>query len=256
MGQIDASVYFNQEDSSARSHVQNINASNGGTRIDCVSEPHLACCLLVDTSGSMSVGGKIDELNKALRDFGPVVCEDPLSAKRVDVCLIEFNTDVHVVTPFCPIRQFNPPPLKAYGATRMATAIRYALEAVHEQVHRYHEAGVECYKPFVLMITDGEPTESVAGIENIIAAREGSGRYGHLRFHAFGVKGANMDLLSKLTHRTLAISNDAFGEIFNWASRSMQAISHSTPAENVAGAAITANMHAYDPATKKLPWDD
>ncbi|MBR3430900.1 MAG: VWA domain-containing protein [Clostridia bacterium] len=255
MAQIDFNVLANQEDISVRNDVQDIIAGSGGTRIDCVSEPHVACCLLVDTSGSMS-GSKIDELNKALRDFGPIVCEDPLSAKRVDVCVIEFNTDVNVVTPFCPIRQFNPPTLKAGGGTQMATAIRYALEAVHEQVHKYHEAGVECYKPFVLMITDGEPTESVAGIEKMIAAREGSGRYGRLRFHAFGVKGANMDLLSKLTHRTLAISNDAFGEIFNWASKSMQAISHSTPAENVAGADITANMHAYDPVTKKLPWDD
>ena len=250
-----AQIDFSQEDKEIREQVKRIVNSQGGTQIDCVSEPHVACCFLVDTSGSMK-GEKIKQLNEALQSFRPAVCEDPLSAKRVDVCVIEFNTSVNIVTPFCPITKFNPPILNAGGGTCMGAGIRFALETIHEQVQRYHNSGVECYKPFVLMITDGIPTDDIYGLDSIIAQREKSGRYGHLRFHAFGVKGANMDLLLSLTHRTLAINNNAFGEIFNWASRSMQVISNSTPGQNIAGADITINMHPYNSETKKLPWDD
>lgn len=255
MAQIDFNVLSQETDNVVMQKVEGENANSGGTDLTYLSEPHVACCILVDTSGSMA-GEKIKELNEALRDFRAVVCEDPVSARRVDVCVIEFNTDVRIVTPFCPIQQFNAPTLNSSGGTSMGMGIRYAMEAVHSQVSKYHAAGVECFKPFVLMITDGYPTDDVIGVEQLIAAREAEGRYGHLRFHAFGVQGADMDLLARLTKRVMAIDKNAFSDIFNWASRSMQVISHSRPDNAALGAAPTDNMYAYDPQTKKLPWND
>lgn len=237
------------EDSDVRRKIKTL----GKAKLKYLSEPHVACCLLVDTSGSMGCAGKIQQLNDALSHFRQEVCADPLSAMRVDVCLIEFNTDVSVRVPFCPIEDFNPPELQAGGSTSMGKGIRFALEAVHEQVHAYHEAGVECYKPFVLMITDGQPTDDIEGIARLIAERENAGNYGHLRFHAFGVKGADMELLQKFTHRVLAIANNAFSDVFNWASKSMQMISHSRPTDNIAGAPISPNMVPLD---QPLPWDN
>ena len=254
MGQIDYSELTEAEDREAAEAVQESIRTNGETQMDFLSEPHVACCLLVDTSGSMK-GSKIEELNKALKAFRGEVCEDQLSAKRVDVCVIEFNSEVKIVTPFCPIVQFHPPVLTAGGATEMGKGIRYALEIVHDQVRKYHLAGVECFKPFVLMITDGEPTDDVMGLEKLIADRETQGQFGHLRFHAFGVQGANMDLLARLTHRVMAIGNNAFGEVFNWASKSMQVISHSKPSNQLLGADPTENMHPYTPGSK-LPWNN
>ena len=256
MAQIDFNVLKNPDriDDQVRDRVKKTIAENGGTRMDYLSEPHVACCLLVDTSGSMNSNGKINQLNAALRDFRETVCADPLSRMRVDICVIAFASDATIVTPFCPITQFVPPTLTAHGETCMAKGIRFALEAVHEQVSKYHAAGVECFKPFVLMITDGYPTDETAGIENLIAARESQGRYGHLRFHAFGVKGANMDLLARLTKRVLAIDKNAFNEIFNWASRTMQIISHSRTSDTITGADLTSNMYVY--TGKTVPWSD
>ncbi len=249
MAQIDWTKIISQGDTGIGGQIPS------GRKIDYISEPHVACCLLVDTSGSMT-GSKIAELNEALRSFKTTVCKDPLAAKRVDVCVVEFNERAQVVTPFCPISQFVPPTLSARSVTSMATGIRFALEAVHKQVSRYHAAGIDCYKPFVLMITDGAPTEDMAGIAELIAAREGEGRYGHLRFHAFGVKGADMDLLASLTHRVLAIDNNAFKDVFNWLSNTMQIISNSIPTDNVTGSDLEQNMYPYDAKTRKLPWND
>lgn len=254
MAQIDFNVLKNG-DVTVESEIKKVNEqSPTGNQLVYLTEPHVACCLLVDTSGSMS-GNKIAELNAALADFKKTVCEDELSAKRVDVCVIEFNTDVRVVSPFCPITQFQPPQLTAYGNTSMGKGIRYALEAVHEQVRKYHSVGVECYKPFILMITDGYPTDDVSGLGELISDRESQGRFGHLRFHAFGVQGADMERLASLSHRVMAIKNNAFKSVFNWASQSMQCISHSRTTESALGADPSDDMVPYTPGSK-LPWND
>lgn len=254
MAQIDWNLIGNKPDVIVQNEVNDQINSKGGTSLNYVSEPHVACCLLVDISGSMQ-GTKIQALNNALARFANQVCADNLSAKRVDVCLITFNSKAEVAVPFCPITEFRPPMLTASGGTSMGMAIRFAMETVHSQVHTYHDAGVECYKPFVLMITDGYPTDDVSGIETLIANRENEGRYGHLRFHAFGVQGADMDLLARLTKRCLAIDNYDFGQVFNWASTSLQIISHSQVNNQAMGANLGSNMYAYDPNNKQLPWN-
>ena len=45
-----------------------------GNDPEFVTEPHLACCLLVDVSGSMANNGKINQLNNALAQFRDQVC--------------------------------------------------------------------------------------------------------------------------------------------------------------------------------------
>ncbi len=247
--------------------IRELNEENGGTNVTYASEPHVACCLLVDTSGSMS-GDKIRELNDALHTFKSSVMEDPLSRKRVDVCVISFSTKVEVVTPFCPISEFHPPVLTAGGGTSMSGGIRYALEAVHTQVKKYHEIGIECYKPFVLMVTDGYPTDintqsEIDGLAQLISDRENKGSYGRLRFYAFGVKGADLDFMCQLTNRVVAVRDNSFDNIFNWASKSMQIISHSRTDENVIGANLNNNAMAvvvppkFNNGTTGLPgwWD-
>lgn len=192
-----------------------------------LTEPHLACCLLVDVSGSMSVNGKIDQLNQALAQFKDQVCQDSLSAKRVEVCVISFGSTVKVETPFVGVSRFVAPTLRAGGMTAMGEGIRRALEEVRQRCHLYHQMGIECFKPFVMMITDGLPTDDVSGIRDLIDTRENQGSYGHLRFHAFGVEGANTDMLYSLTERVMAVKNNNFASAFNWASKTMQTISHS-----------------------------
>lgn len=256
MAQIDFNVLKASDDSEIRKQVKAKNEEIGGTRLDYMSEPHVACCLLVDTSSSMASNGKINQLNNAIRNFKTTICEDALSSKRVDVCVISFDSKVSIVSPFCPIREFDPPTLSTTGMTCMGAGIRFALETVHEQIRKYHDVGVDCYKPFILMITDGFPTDDIADIDKLIATRESEGRYGHLRFHAFGVEGADMQLLSHLTHRVLAVDDNAFDQIFNWTSETMKIISHSKTSDNVVGADLPEKLFPYDPKTKKVPWAD
>ena len=67
MSQIDWDRIVADADNEARKKVQK-ESENGQNSLDFISEPHVACCLLVDTSGSMQ-GSKIDELNRTLQHF-------------------------------------------------------------------------------------------------------------------------------------------------------------------------------------------
>lgn len=224
-----------------------------------LTEPHLACCLLVDVSDSMNRDGKINQLNQALANFRDQVCADSLSAKRVEVCVISFGTDVKIETPFVPVSQFNAPTLTASGVTAMGKGIRYALETVHQQVHLYHDMGIECFKPFVLMITDGLPTDlrnadDVRGLRDLIDSRENAGRFGHLRFHAFAVKPGDTEFLYSLTDRVMAVLNNDFSSLFNWASKTMQTISHSRISDKL-GYAPTENNMMVPKKGEPVNWD-
>ena len=60
-----------------------------GDSVSVVGEPHLACVLLLDVSGSMS-GEPIWNLNKAIRRFNEQVRPDDIAKKRVDVAVVTF----------------------------------------------------------------------------------------------------------------------------------------------------------------------
>ena len=70
-----------------------------GATVAAPGEPHMACVLLLDTSGSM-YGDPIDSLNKAINDFKEQTIMDDLAMKRVDVAIIEFNDSARVVQDF------------------------------------------------------------------------------------------------------------------------------------------------------------
>ena len=60
------------------------------------NESHMACLMLLDTSGSMA-GTPIDELNKGLNKFREDVCKDDTTKEVLDVAVVEFNSDKRVV---------------------------------------------------------------------------------------------------------------------------------------------------------------
>ena len=114
------------------------NEMPGGAGILAPNEPHMACVLLLDTSGSMS-GTPIASLNKAINDFKEQTSLDELAQKRVDIAIIEFNDTVRVVQDFTPLPQLQPVTLSATGCTAMGEAINVAIDKVKERNRFYKE---------------------------------------------------------------------------------------------------------------------
>ena len=211
-------------------------------KIAAMSEPHLACVLLLDTSGSMS-GAPIDSLNKAINDFKTKTSMDELAQKRVDIAIIQFDDEATVVQDFTPISQMTPVNLTAGGCTNMSAGINLAIDKVKERNRFYAEMGTPCFKPWIFMITDGAPyigdskqaqlDAEMAAVAQRIKEEESKGTHGKLKFFALGVPGYDVDTLKSLTNRVMELENTDFSGIFNWMSESMVAISVSRVGENV-----------------------
>lgn len=210
-----------------------INQSSFETpRVAAPGEPHLACVLLLDTSGSMS-GDPINSLNRAINDFKQQTSMDDLAQKRVDIAIIQFDDHASVVQDFTPISQMEPVNLTAGGCTAMGEGINLAIDKVKERNRFYASLGTPCFKPWIFMITDGAPTDDITSAIQRIQEEENKGSHGKLKFFALGVPGYDKETLFKLTKRVMALNDTDFSGIFNWMSESMVAISVSRVDENV-----------------------
>jgi len=222
-------------------------------KIEAEGEPHLACVLLVDTSTSMN-GEPIESLNQALRDFKEKVSLDEMAQQRVDIAIVEFNTEVNVVQNFTPVSQMNPVQLKASGQTNMGAGINKALDMVKERNRFYNSMGTPCFKPWIFMITDGGPTDSITTARKRIQEEESKGTHGKLKFFALGVPGFKKDILFSLTNRVMELRDTDFSGIFDWMAQSMVAISVSRVNEEAPLPSLPQNARKADPDRDVSNW--
>jgi len=194
-------------------------------------EPRCPCVLLLDTSGSMS-GERINKLNEGLRVFKENLSQDDVASKRVEIAVVTFESGVHVVQDFVTADNFVPPTLMTGGSTSMGAGINQALDMVHARKLVYNATRVAYYRPWVFMITDGGPTDSVDEAARRVRSDEDSKR---VSFFAVGVEGADMDKLKTIVTRApLKLHGLNFAEMFLWLSSSMQQVSHSNTGDQVA----------------------
>lgn len=198
-------------------------------------EPRCPCVLLLDTSASMT-GSPIQALNDGLETFRDNLITDDLAKKRVEVAIISFDNQVKIVQEFITADQFENPVLTAQGQTYMGTAINKALDMIAARKSEYRNNGITYYRPWVFLITDGEPqgeSEKVVKEAGVRIKEEEDNK--HVAFFAVGVEGANMDRLGEIVQRTpLKLRGLDFREMFIWLSASMQQVSHSKVDEQVA----------------------
>lgn len=197
-------------------------------------EPRCPCVLLLDTSGSMH-NEPINALNEGLKTFRDELNRDNLAKKRVEVAIITFNNDVDVVQDFVTADQFEPPSLSAQGLTCMGSAILQGLEMIEARKAQYRSNGVNYYRPWVFLITDGEPQgEPDSVVEQAAKRIQDDEANKRVAFFAVGVEGANLTRLSEIVVRSpLKLRGLNFQEMFIWLSASMQRVSQSKPDDQV-----------------------
>ncbi|MBW4497752.1 MAG: VWA domain-containing protein [Oscillatoria princeps RMCB-10] len=190
-------------------------------------EPRCPVILLLDTSGSMD-GQPIRELNAGIAAFKQSVEQDGLAALRVEVALITFGP-VQMRQDFVTIDQFVPSTLQAQELTPMGEAIEYALDVLADRKETYKNNGIQYYRPWVFLITDGSPTDSWQNAAQRVRKAESDRK---LMFFAVGVQGADLNILSQIapTERPPLLLNGLdFKSMFLWLSQSMKQVSRSKP---------------------------
>ena len=198
-------------------------------------EPRCPCVLLLDTSGSMQ-GMPIEALNQGLLSFKDELTKSSLASRRVEVAIITFDSNVNVVQDFVTADQFNPPILTAQGLTTMGSGINKALDIIQERKAQYRANGIAYYRPWVFMITDGEPQGEMDDIVEQASRRlQADEANKRVAFFTVGVENANMARLNQIAVRTpLKLQGLNFVEMFVWLSASMSTVSQSKVDEQVA----------------------
>ncbi len=188
-------------------------------------EPRCPCVLLLDTSGSM-YGEPVRALNEGVRLFKQELMLDPLALKRVEVAMITFGP-VTIESEFHTVPNFHPRELDTTGNTPMGAAILTAIDLVKQRKSEYRAGGISYYKPWIILITDGAPTDDWE--QAALRVHEGESAKS-FAFFAIGVEGANMNILSRISARTpLKLKGLMFREFFQWLSASMKMVSSKNP---------------------------
>lgn len=196
---------------------------------------HVACVLLLDTSGTME-GESIEQLKKALVTFRDSQLKDPLSNGCIDVCVVTFDDDANVLVPFCPLRDFVVPDLKPGGLTNLEAGIRIAYAQIKMQQKIYGENGIDAAVPWILLLTDGMPNKGdTNGVIQFVKEKEG--HQPKPRFYLYGVGTGNYDrdFLMRLCapNRAWEATATSFSGLFDWVSQSLSQISQSSAGTSV-----------------------
>ena len=193
-------------------------------------EPRCPCLLLLDTSASMS-GGPIDELNSGLRLLIETISSDALASLRAEIGIVSFGGQARLIRDFSTVDSLDIPSLTANGGTPMGEAINLGLDAIESRKKVYNANGLPYYRPWVFLITDGEPNQASSlwpvAIQRVHEFEAGK----KINFFSVGVSSANTNLLSQLSNERepLMLQGINFKELFVWLSNSMISLSDSKP---------------------------
>ena len=189
--------------------------------------PRCPVSLLLDVSGSMS-GEPINELNQGLHQFISETSSDETASMSVELEIITFDSKASVLMPFTPIYEIEhmPAPLSANGSTCMGAALRMANEDLRNRRIMYRQAGISSYKPWVILMTDGEPNDDwqAAAME----MRE-LGERGKIQFIGIELgSGANHSTLCQILPSNpgpLKLKGLRFKQFFRWLTDSLRSVS-------------------------------
>lgn len=201
---------------------------------DLVENPtaRVPICLVLDVSGSMA-GTPIRELNDGVRLFFDAIRADEVAQYAAEICIVTFGASVSKALDFMSVEHQSIPTLSADGATPMGAGVSMGLDLLEARKEDYKRAGVDYYQPWMVVMTDGEPTDEISAaagrINSLVASKK-------LTVFPIGIgEAANMTKLATLSpsRPPLRLQGLNFREFFTWLSRSVSRVSQSMPGESV-----------------------
>ena len=195
--------------------------------------PRCPVVLLLDTSGSMS-GKPIQELRDGLHQFLTETSDDETASMSVELEIITFGGSVDIATPFAPVSNVSdaPPTLNAAGSTPMGEALQFADQELKARRRLYKNKGISSYKPWVILMTDGAPTDDWEGPAK---SMKDLGEQRKLQYIGIGIgEGADFETLRQALPEhpgPVKLKGLCFKEFFSWLTDSLKSVSASAVAE-------------------------
>ncbi len=206
-------------------------------------ERKVPCALVIDTSGSMS-GSPIEQANAGLLLFEKEVLADSVAKQRVDLTIVTFDSSVDVARDFALLGDVVMPTLTTKGTTRLVDGVRQAVELIKGRIDWYFSTGQDCYRPYLLIITDGAPDadQDVGALkkelqELVNTGHESSEKRGHPRkfnVMTFAVDGAPAEKLAQFSPTTpIELKSQNFRDFFKYIATVTRQVSRSKAEEKI-----------------------
>ena len=201
------------------------------------SEAHVALSLILDVSASMQ-GTSIQLLNTAVNQMIHTMKADARLRNIVDLAIFIFGTHGRQVIHqgFRAIADCAPINLLANDVNSyVVEALSRAVEVTRNRCSVYDRAGGS-YKPWIVLITDGEFHDSDAALAAVGSRMKMLELQGKLQFFGLGVDGYVRSQVEKLTNYPAHVIDARSAnviEFFSWVGRSLKAVSRKDPNETV-----------------------
>jgi uncharacterized protein YegL len=199
------------------------------------SEQRTPLILVLDRSGSMG-GDPIEQLNAGLILLEQELKGDVIAAKRVRVLVVQYGgmDDASIRGDWSDAMDFSAPRLEANGTTPIGAAVALALREIEAEKERFRAAGVAYTRPWLFVMSDGQPTDAWQVVAEQCRDAERSNRVavfpiavGHAGSGVLGQFSSNGEAAVK------QLQGLHFKELFLWLSASMRVVSHSAPGGTV-----------------------
>ena len=220
-----------QPDNTKTSNVANtrtiINETPINLDLELISERHVACVFLLDTSGSMNKDGAIDKLAAGIRAFREQTMNnqktDEVTRACIDIACVTYGGDVCEIQPFTTVDKMIVPTLVASGGTPMGEAINKGLDMITAQKAKYNEYGTPYFRPWLFNITDGGPTDDYSGATIRLKKMEAEKK---VLGYCVGVENFNRNAMATIfePERLFELKNLNFPSLFQFVSSSLLAI--------------------------------
>ncbi|SET47030.1 VWA domain-containing protein [Thorsellia anophelis] len=193
--------------------------------------------ICIDTSGSMT-GEPIEAVNSGLQSLMSALRSNPYALDSVHLSITTFDSTIKTVLPMTPLVDVVMPHITcpATGATLIGEALESIYEQATRDVVKASDEQKGDWKPILVILTDGKPTDVLAFSE--IIPRIKSVGFSRIIACAAGPK-ADSQQLKRITDDVVSLDTmDAasFNKFFEWVSatfaQSSQTVGSAEPNNN------------------------
>jgi uncharacterized protein YegL len=181
--------------------------------------------LLVDCSESMA-GEAIEEAQRGVQTMVQALCDDPLAIETAYVSVITFAGHAKQVVPLTEILEFQPVRFRVQSGTALGAALRLLVKCLERDVQKTTATVKGDYKPIVILLTDGQPTDDWQQAADQIKSPN-TPKIANIYAVACG-EDADTDILRRVTDIVLqmkTMTRDSWRKLFVWLTASVQTTS-------------------------------
>lgn len=180
--------------------------------------------LLLDTSGSM-YGEPIEAVKNGVQTLITNLRSNPFAMETAFISIITFNSSAQQVTPLTDLFSFQQPNIDASGCTALGGALSLLAQKIDTEIIKTTNEVKGDWRPLVFIMTDGEPTDSLAqGLAEFKKRKCG------IVVACAAGQGANTNTLKQITENVVQLDtadSATISSFFKWVTASVSTSSKS-----------------------------